>query len=332
MGTRVASLDTFCRAHLGAGVQRVEFHATSVGDVHGLHLSDGRRVVVKVHSGDADARHLTAAQRVQSSLAESGFPCPRPLLGPTALENGLAVVETLLRRGERADARDPRVRGVMAAGLATLVEICRSLTETPGLGRPFMPPEGRLFPKPHAPRFDFEGTVEDAGWIHRLALAAIGRREGRVAEPVLGHYDWRVEHLRFAGGELCAVYDWESLGVGPEPVLVGSAAHAFTADWSLDSPSRAPRLADCLAFVADYEAARGAPFGPTERKQLNAALVYALAYTARCEHSDDLTAFGSRPALRGPRRSVPAGSFRALLAEHGAELLGLPTVGEPEVG
>ena len=43
-------------------------------------------------------------------------------------------------------------------------------------------------------------------------------------------------------------------------------------------------------------AARGTPFGADERAAARAALLYAMAFTARCEHSDLLTGFGTRPA------------------------------------
>jgi hypothetical protein len=48
-----------------------------------------------------------------------------------------------------------------------------------------------------------------------------------------------------------------------------------------------PTIEDSLAFVADYEAARRAPFSADERRALTAAARYATAYTARCEHSID---------------------------------------------
>ena len=41
-----------------------------------------------------------------------------------------------------------------------------------------------------------------------------------------------------------------------------------------------------LAFVAESEAARGTSFTREERQAARAALVYATAYAARCEHSD----------------------------------------------
>src|SRR5580704_6002352 len=73
-----AEVDAFCRAHLGAGVAGALFVASSIGNVHGLVLDDGRRVVLKAHQPDVDREKLRAVQRVTLHLAEAGFPAPRP--------------------------------------------------------------------------------------------------------------------------------------------------------------------------------------------------------------------------------------------------------------
>jgi hypothetical protein len=105
-------------------------------------------------------------------------------------------------------------------------------------------------------------------------------------------------------------------------------------------PPATPTKDEALAFMADYEAAReGGPFTAAQRVRARAALVYAMAYTARCEHSDRRTDLGRRaPAAWSGTEpaSVPAGGALAFLAMHAAELLGigptdppLPEVGPP---
>jgi Ser/Thr protein kinase RdoA (MazF antagonist) len=316
------AVDGFCAAHMGAGVGAYEFFATSVGSVHGVRLRDGRRVVVKVHRGDTDRDHLLAVQRVQQHLNDAQFPSPRPLLGPTALARGLAVVETTLDEGIWADAHRSEVRRPMAAALARLVELCRPLAGLPGL-RSIRASARDLWRQPHDHRFDFPGTARGAEWIDALARAANEQLDRLARGPVvLGHGDFKLEHLRFRGGAVSAVHDWDSLGIGPEPVLVASAAYAFTADWSREDYRCVPTLDESRSFIADYERARGTPFTPEERQVIAAGMVGFLAYGARCEHSDRLTGFGvhpPRPAL-GP---VPPGGFRAALATRGAHLLGV---------
>jgi hypothetical protein len=47
---RVAGIvSAFCAEHLGAAVDRYEFFAGGVGTVHGVRLTDGRRVALKAH-------------------------------------------------------------------------------------------------------------------------------------------------------------------------------------------------------------------------------------------------------------------------------------------
>lgn len=327
---RIAAIvNGFCQLRLGAGVERYEFFGSSVGSVHGVRLRDGRRVAIKAHRAGVNAGHLAAVQTVQSRLAAAGFPAPRPLLPPTPLGRGVAVAETVLE-GARADAHEAAVRQVVAATLARLVTLCRPFRGLAGLGASLIMAQ-RLWRSPHDRRFDFAATSQGAEWIERLAGEARRRLEHGRGEVVLGHGDWRVEHLRFARGAVTAVYDWDSLSVGLEPFFVGSAAHAFTADWSVEGLRCVPTLAESRAFIADYEAARGRPFSAEERTTVEAALVHALSYGARCEHSDALTRFGTREAGPAPR-AVPAAGFRAFLASHGPHVLGVSAAGVPPVG
>jgi hypothetical protein len=209
-GRIVAVVDEFCREHLRAGVAAYEFFASSVGSVHGLRLTDGRRVVLKAHRREADVDHLAAIQRVQAVLADAGFPAPRSLLAPTPIAQGIAVVETLIDEGERADAHDRVIRRAVAAGLARLIQTARSLPSPCGLVA-WRDATQRLWRHPHDRRFDFAGTAESAAWIDELAAQARRQLDEHAPGPsVIGHGDWRVEHLRFHRGALSAVYDWDS--------------------------------------------------------------------------------------------------------------------------
>jgi hypothetical protein len=102
---------------------------------------------------------------------------------------------------------------------------------------------------------------------------------------VLGHADWRVEHLRFEDGRIVATYDWDSLAFRPETELVGASAHGFTADWTREGVRRIPTAEDIRAYIGDYEHARGWSFTKRERQSVFAACVYWSAYGARCTHS-----------------------------------------------
>jgi hypothetical protein len=63
-----------------------------------------------------------------------------------------------------------------------------------------------------------------------------------------------------------------------------------------------PTVEDALAFIADYEGARGGLDANMRRAGL-AAAVYAVAYTARCEHA--LVASGTRRLITEARAALP---------------------------
>jgi hypothetical protein len=103
---------------------------------------------------------------------------------------------------------------------------------------------------------------------------------------------------------------------------VGAAAYAFTANWSRDDLVYLPTLEEALAFVADYERARGAPFTAAEHRAARASLVYMMAYSARCGHSDVLTDMGRHPPdPAAPPPDIQEGTGQAFLAAHAEELL-----------
>jgi hypothetical protein len=317
-----AMVGGFCFRFLGAAVERYEFFSSSAQSVHGVRLTDGRGVVLKVARRCAgDESFLRAVQAVQQHLSASGFPCPRPLLEPTALRGGIAVAEELQDCGARADGHDPGTRRAMARRLAEQIRLSRGFADVPGLGPPLLatPPPEDLWPPPHDDRFDFGMSAGGAGWIDDLATEARARVVAGVAgvgdDAVVAHSDWRAEHVRLAGGEVVATYDWQSLALGAEPALVGQIAHAFTMDLGVEQARRRPTLGDYRGFVADYESARGRPFTREEHRTIDAAWVYALAYGARCELAD------AAADLPAGRPDPAEDSFAALLAHHGPELL-----------
>jgi hypothetical protein len=305
---------------LGAAIDRTEMFGAGVGCVHGGRLPDGRRVVVKLHAPRVSVPFLEAMQEVQRHLSADGFPCPQPLAGPLRFERATATAESLLDRGTDADAHEPAVRRLMAATLAWLIERCRPLARLDALrDHPMRVAPGALWPVPHEPRFDFEATSAGAEWIDRIAAEALA--VPAAGDWVVGHADWRVEHLRFERGAVSAVYDWDSVHIDREPALVGAAAYAFTANWSREDLVYLPTLEEALAFVADYEQARGAPFTGAEHRVARASLVYRMGYSARCGHSDAMTDMGRRPPRPGSSPEIREGTGQAFLAAHAAELL-----------
>lgn len=235
---QIATLaDSFCRQQLGSGVHGYYFYQSSIGSTHGIQLNDGFDVVLKVHPPPEsnphlpnDQRSLSTIFRVVSWVAEQGYPCPKPILGPTSLANGLATVDEFLERGEHGNGFDPQCRKIIATGFAELIDRLRSFPGDPSSLKHFWRGAG-LYPQPHSKLFDFDKTAADAEWIDDFARRA-RQAEHHDGPLVLGHADWRVEHLRFADGKIVATYDWDSLAYLTETELVGVSAHGFTADWS----------------------------------------------------------------------------------------------------
>jgi hypothetical protein len=69
----------WCTHRPGAGPTEVLFRAGHLSAVVGLRLTDGRRIVVKAR---APSPRVHGCVAVQHALAQAGFPCPRPLVGP----------------------------------------------------------------------------------------------------------------------------------------------------------------------------------------------------------------------------------------------------------
>ena len=297
-------LDTFCESHLESKLDGIFFCELSVGAAFGLHLKDGRRVFLKAHKLEWSAAFLEAVRRVQGHLFKRGFPCPRPLAGPAPLGPGLATAEEFVDEGEHADPHESDVRRTMAKTLARLVELAGEVQDVRGLDLGWnWPEEDKLWPKPHNVLFDFKATAEGAEWIDEIAVEAKKLMDGFDGTVVVGHTDWSVDQMRFKKGEVSVVYDWDSLRVEKEVVVVGHGAAHFSATWSLGVPNP-PSAEETWLFVEEYEAARRKPFSKQERKAIAASAIYGIAYTARCEHALD------------PEDEDLKGSFREVLPVH----------------
>jgi hypothetical protein len=221
------------------------------------------------------------------------------------------MVERFVAATSSADAFDPRTRKILAEGLCRLIETLRDLPADIETGRlsPSFRGKNRLFPQPHSKLFDFEGTSAGAEWIDTFARRALALDTFK-APPVLGHCDWRAEHVVVRDGAITAVFDWDSLGMRREVEIIGIAAHVYTADWSRVVGRVIPNADEIRAFVADYEAARGRSFSKAERQSLFANGVYLLAYGARCGHS-----------LQPAHKAWPDGTMPGVLRRYGEILL-----------
>jgi hypothetical protein len=302
-----------CCARTLAPVADCLFYRSNVGMVAGLVLISGRRIVAKVHQPSQTRSRLTTAQRVQTHLADAGYPCPRPL-GMAHCGHAFVTFEELCEDGVYRDGHDSRVREAMAVALADQIRLADEVPDVLALTRE--PLHGRRLLWHHSPhpQFDFDATRRGAEWIDELARLALEILRDDPGKTVVGHTDWRVEQMRFtegrpgAGSRVSVAYDWDSLVRDCETTIVGYAARAFPLAWELGGTRLWPTPEEQVAFVAEYESARGRPFSAAEHRAIAAAGVFQSAYGARCEHAV------------AESDEVPADSQRAGLAAYGASL------------
>jgi hypothetical protein len=288
----------------GFGDGRVNSVELSVGAAVTLQLAT-EEVFVKVWPGEADPKALSAQLQVQAGLAACGFPAPRVLAELSRLGLGWAAAMEYKRGGVATDVRVPGVRRAMAAGLSQFVRTSESYRDIEGLPHRLLPE--RVWPRPHNVLFDFEATAQGAGWIDKIARTALAAMRSATSRVIVGHLDWSAKNMRMGPQSIAVVYDWDAVFLDRETFVLGAAAAHFPMTWELDV-SGIPDAREVMAFVREYEEARGHAFRDTELEEVAASATYTRAYTARCEHAGDPGGAGwngsSRQSLKdqGPFR------------------------------
>lgn len=281
------------------------WYARSVACVAGLVLADGREVVLRAFQPSVRPEFLGGVIRVQAHLADRGFPAATPLTGPLVREWGIGRVESLLA-DPGARRPGPDAMSMSAAGLARVAELAAEV-DPKGLELHPMAPSGELYPVPHSPVFDFATTARGAEWID--AIAARGKAAVDADRTVgVSHGDWSARNVRFGEHRIVGVYDWESLERMSESTALGVAAATWRYVGEGDDPI-APDRKEIERYIDAYDTARRGSLSPTQRVAACGMAVYALAYTARCEHA-------LRPGVRDGRAT-------ARLAQDGHDLLAM---------
>ncbi len=192
--------------------------------------------------------------------------------------------------------------------------MCKKATPTAlahlGLGRPawvdytsFDP-----WPVPHHRDADFTATgegsevLDELARVSKVALCAAGETNSSV----MGHADWEARNLRFDNDRLEMIYDWDSLVVERESVIVGLASAVFPAR-SEPGLGDAPSAAEQDAFLTDYQQTAGRVFTPVERTLAVAAASWITAYNARIQFSTARRRGGRAPrqCTNDARRTPP---------------------------
>ncbi|WP_414641927.1 phosphotransferase [Amycolatopsis sp.] len=273
----------WCRDRLGAEPGTVLFHARSMSSVFGLRLADGAEVVVKARADDGRAASCVAAQ---ARLAERGFPCPRPLtpvfgVGPLAVHAEEYRPGGEVLRGDSPDVaeRYAEVFALLMAGLA-------DVRVAPPLPNPRWARWDHADPGlwPSIAVLDERDQRAVPAYIVETAARVRARLRASGLPCVLGHADFEAQNLRWRGGEVWAVHDWDSLAWQPEAALAGAASGTFA---GAGPPTLAP-IESSATFLAVYQDIRGRRFTAEEHEIAWAASLWTAAHNARWEalHGD----------------------------------------------
>jgi hypothetical protein len=261
---------------------RVLFRLEQISMVFGLRLADGVEVVVKARP---DGGRAVSCVEAQARLCERGFPCARPLT-PVVAVGSLAVHAEEVRPGGdvlRGDSRDVAVR--YAEAFARLMAELDDVGVAPPLPNP------RWVRWDHAdpgvwPAVEFL-DVRDQSAVPAFVVETAGRVRRRLLAAdlpcVLGHADFEAQNLRWRGGELWAVHDWDSLAWQPEAALVGAASGAFPGA----RPARLAPIESSEAFLLTYQDVRRRSFTAAEQEVAWASSVWPAAHNARWEALHD---------------------------------------------
>ena len=302
--------------HLGQAIRCVRFRAGRIDAVWGVELADGREVVVKAHRRPVDGRPvdlqaLAAATRAQSLLVAAGYPCPRPCCGPDEVAGHVLTAEAMLERGAAVDGRDPVIRRLLADGLARHVDLLRqdgTLAQRAGSGPSWCRYQHGPWPTPHDAIVDLTTCPPGYEWLDAFARRAgeqvLTHRSGQ--DVVVGHADWYAGNCAVDEGRLVGTFDWE-LVADTEAVVAGFSAAGYASSSSSGGGLSTPE--EALAFLRDYERARGLPFEEAEQRAAAGAAAWIVAFNARWETA-------MRPGLED-------GATTALLRGRGEDYLTL---------
>lgn len=248
-----------------------ELHQVSM--VFGLRLPGDMDVVVKARADDGRAASCVA---VQARLAERGFPCARPLT-PVVGVGSLAVhAEEYRPGGQILQGDSPDVAARCADVFARLMAELVDVTVAPPLPNP---PWVRWDHTDSGvwPAIDGVGNPDYSlapAYLVDTAVRARARLLAAGRPSVLGHADFEAQNLRWAGREVWAVHDWDSLAWQPEAALVGAASGAFA---SAGPPTLAP-IESSETFLVAYQNRRGRLFTAVEQETAWAASVWMATY------------------------------------------------------
>ena len=301
----VRDLASWCQRHLNAVPAAELFTTGHLSLVKGLHLSDGRDVVVKVRP---QAQRLNGCHATQEILHTKGFPCPLPLVGPAALNSLGATAEMYVPGGEVLSP-SPRTTELYAEALAQMIATAPAPGELPSV-KPAPPWAGwdhdqaGIWPIADDRDADLNCRPGPA-WLDSIGLRIRSRLARPLTPEVIGHVDWEAHNLRWHGARLHAVHDWDSVASRPEAAVLGLAAAVHTAS---GEPLTEATNEQIEGFLSAYEQARGRVLAIEEREVSWAAGLWVRAFNAKKDSLDGDGPSLDRLASEAPKRLRLAGA------------------------
>ena len=301
-----ALIERWVGEHLGSAVAAAHWYHASVGCTAALTLADGRDVVVKAHQPRFTHEYLRAMTAAQQHLVDHWYPCPAPVGVPAPL-GAVGVPPAWVTASTMRTTTSPTGRPDTVSAVAALVRIALEFDASAHLALgptdlAVLSPHplqavtpGALYPEPYSPTFAYR-SGDEAAWVD--SLAAVARRivDSDHTERVVTHIDWSPRNLRGSVHGVSDVYDMDSLAVLPETRAVGGAAVSWLLDDSTDVAGSA-WLADVEHFLWLYQRIRDRWFDELEMRRVWAAVLWNLAYLARCEDAVG-EVLGATQALR----------------------------------
>jgi hypothetical protein len=195
----------------------------------------------------------------------------------------VATAETYVPGGDVLPDAE-RAAQLSAQAFARLIRLAPRPAEVPSLApapswAAWNHGEAGLWPQPEGAEVDLN-AVDGPEWLDWAAGRARDRLRAGVGEVVVGHCDWLGDNVRWQGGELLVVHDWDSAVVDTEAVLVGFAAALYSTVSSDDLPA----VEDTDRFLEAYCDARGRAFSADEFERAWAAGVWTRACDAKDQH------------------------------------------------
>lgn len=244
---------------------------------------------------------MASCATVQRTLAERGFPCPKPLAGPDRVAGAAISVEEQLSAGEQlAPASNV---DVFAGVLADLVASAGPVDPVADLVGDSPPWVGGDHPGPRLwPDLDDTGRdlneVPGPAWLDAAAASARAVLRDAYLPLVVGHGDCEAHNIAWRARAPYAVYDWDSVIAQPEAVIAGAAAAVYTDDGAAGD---AATVEETAAFLGAYRpAARSWPAGSDAVAW--AAGIWVQTFNAKKQAADgggpQLDALGSDIAVR----------------------------------